>query len=368
MKFKDTTNDTNALNSNQLTFMTEKGKDFKKWAEVNKYLPASKLGTKEWTYEAGDVESFLGRWLYSTYLYDPSWNVSFLVNNILTKYNNHKDPHEIVAINLNIAMGTSPLELVPSLFRIEMFLNFPVESLPAVINLGHMNFTEQDCMWNIEKGIVTSTGYSYPIQEFVDLCNKNLVSTKAEEDEDHKVTEKHLKMKKLKAKAKKKPKFVPTSSLLNNSYPPKSAVEEAAMSHKYIPTEEVPGMHGDVPAIDKYIAAMEAYGNPDAQPAVIVKEEDLGQHKNHQTVVFCLSNNATDPYHKERMARFVTSLNTNQTIKSDILTVRPDGEFTLGLSFQGEPADSIKYTNLKKWCSKGGWGQFIVVDAGQVLS
>lgn len=128
------------------------------------------------------------------------------------------------------------------------------------------------------------------------------------------------------------------------------------------PKEEGSIMQGDSAPVDKYMAAMQAYSNPNAIVAEIKKLDEVEKH--HQTLVVCVASKNTSEYHRERMTRFVTSLNTNATIKADVITLRPDDKAALGLSFQGEPVDKVSYSKIKKLVKTGGWGQLVFLEEG----
>ena len=168
----------------------------------------------------------------------------------------------------------------------------------------------------------------------------------------------------------------PVSEMLKNksSSPSKSQLfdeimAKAAIAGQFVPfenyqpsKEEGSIMQGDSAPVDKYMAAMQAYSNPNAIVAEITKLDEVAKH--HQTLVVCVASKNTSEYHRERMTRFVTSLNTNATIKADVITLRPDDKAALGLSFQGEPVDKVSYSKIKKLVKTGGWGQLVFLEEG----
>lgn len=117
-------------------------------------------------------------------------------------------------------------------------------------------------------------------------------------------------------------------------------------------------------AIDKYMAAMEAYSKPTNNAAEIIHIDDIGEYKQHQTLTIVVADENTCSYHRERMTRFVTSLNTHSTIKSDVMTLRKKGQLALGLSFADKAPTEVDYHHLRTCAEEAGWGQVIFLVPG----
>jgi hypothetical protein len=115
-------------------------------------------------------------------------------------------------------------------------------------------------------------------------------------------------------------------------------------------------------AIATYLSIMEQYQSV-GLCTEIVSSNDTDCLRQHQTVVFAWAAGVDNEQSRERMVRFVTSLNTNETIKADILTVRGDGQFVRGLSFDGTkvPRTAAQMKLLDKLVNKLGWVQSIML-------
>jgi hypothetical protein len=115
-------------------------------------------------------------------------------------------------------------------------------------------------------------------------------------------------------------------------------------------------------AIATYLDLMTIYQNV-GLCTELISSEDTDDLKCHQTVVFVWAAGVVNEGSRERMIRFVTSLNTKDTIKADILTVRGNGKFVRGLSFNGTkvPRTAAQMKMLDKLANKLGWVQSIIL-------
>lgn len=115
-------------------------------------------------------------------------------------------------------------------------------------------------------------------------------------------------------------------------------------------------------AIDSFIQHMEAFGTVKSSDATALTESELIGSKQHQTLVIVIGNTDSSSVFRERSVRFVTSLNTTQTIKADVYTLTPKG-FVQGVTFSEDPVD-LNRGKIAKMAKKGRWAQFMILEEG----
>lgn len=112
--------------------------------------------------------------------------------------------------------------------------------------------------------------------------------------------------------------------------------------------------------IMNYQEAMTKYQQVQAGPFNVMSGDEIP--KMHQTIVFIAGNKDSSDRFRERAIRFATSLNTNLTIKADVVTIIPDG-YTTGLRFTEDAVD-IDHAKIKTMVDKRGWSMYLVLQEG----
>jgi len=97
-------------------------------------------------------------------------------------------------------------------------------------------------------------------------------------------------------------------------------------------------------------------------PIVFPMINESSWSRGHQTLVVALTSIRSSEKFLERSSRFVTSLNTPETIKADIMSMC-DGDLYLGLIATGNGNGNNPYVKIREFAKSKGYAQVSILES-----